>query len=183
MEGRAELSILAMKNSQTEVFNEVCDGDRIQEQQENIKKNNTQTKQKKWRTGFQLPLERMMRPWSAAEVRLLPGRPDFFSPCRHLVVESDIASGEGKPTKWGRQKVFPGQRGAPSQRDWRRSRISENTAASHLLLDTSASHCLVSMSEVYHCSSQEAISFKRKVLDNLILYFAQISMFSQPDSL
>lgn len=79
---------------------------------------------KRRRTGFQLPLERMMRPWSAAEVRLLPGRPDFFSPCRHLVVESVIASGEGKPTKWGRQKVFPGQRGAPSQRDWRRSRIS-----------------------------------------------------------
>lgn len=87
-------------------------------------KNNTQTKQKRWRTGFQLPLERMMRPWSAAEVRQLPGRLVFFSPCRHLVVESDIASGEGKPTKWGRQKVFPGQRGAPSQWDWRRSRIS-----------------------------------------------------------
>lgn len=38
MEGRAELSILGMKDYQTEVFSEVRNGDRIQEQQENVKK-------------------------------------------------------------------------------------------------------------------------------------------------
>lgn len=118
-----------------------------------------------------------MRPWSAAEVRLLLGRPVFFSPCRHLVVESVIASGEGKPTKWGRQKVFPGQRGAPSQRDWRRFHIS---AGKHCRF--CASCCLVSMSEVYHCSSQEETHFKRKVLDNLILYqcFPNLIHFKAP---
>lgn len=127
----------------------------------------------------------MMRPWSAAEVRLLPGRPVFFSPRRHLVVESVIASGEGKPNKMGSTKsVSWATRSTVTTRLTEVPRLSEeNTAASHLLLDRSASYCLVSMSEVYHCSSQQATHFKRKVSDNLIPYFAQISMFSQPHSL
>lgn len=96
-----------------------------------------------------------------------PEPPVFFSPCRHLVVESVIASVEGTPTKWGRQKLFPGKRGGPGRRRFH---------ASASLCDLTKGIDLMVFKTRVHSNNSDKSEFRRKLNWGLFLEAVQTQL-------
>lgn len=147
MEDRAELSILGMKNSQTEVFNKACNGDRIQELQENVKTHKLNKKAENWIPAY-------------------AGKNDEAQKCRGSQIAARTTSFlfTASPSRgvkcysiWWKQTIKIGSTKSVSWATWR-----------------SASYCVVCMSEVCHCSSQAETHFQRKLYWQL--FFEQLSL-------